>query len=386
MASAWTAHPRAVAAVAVSVVFETLAVIAMILRFYSHRLRKRRVAAHDWATVVALIFSTGCVALVITAVAIGGLGQHTWELSNPTVQLLHFAKIYVANSPVWAGAISAVKVSIVLLYISLFGNDPAIRYCCYTLIGVQVLWGIAVILSSLLLCQPLRINWDPTVDGHCGSTKATYLALHIINLILDVTVGLLPVPVLWKLQMRRRKKIELALMFSLGIAICIITIFRINMINDLVSTDLTYTTAPLMIFTILEPLLGIILACLPLLRPVFERVSAFRTLHSSQASGGSGTPIPQLSGQSRESKARTEHYVKMRPSTSTAGSAHALNSTAANQGRGYELDEVKRLSDRDQPSIVVTNTWDVEAGPYSPRGLKPGSAARDLDRPDNGTF
>ncbi|KAL4903832.1 hypothetical protein BDW74DRAFT_155471 [Aspergillus multicolor] len=369
-ASAWTGHPRAVAAVAVCIVFETLAIIAMSLRFYSHRLRKRRIAAHDWVIVVALIFSTGCVALVITAVAVGGLGQHTWELSNPTDQLLHFAKIYVANSPVWAAAITAVKVSIVLLYISLFGNNPTIRYACYILITVQNLWGVAVTLSSLLLCQPLRMNWDPTADGHCGSTEATYLALHIINLILDVTVGLLPVPVLWKLQMKRRKKIELALMFALGIAICIITIFRINMINDLVSTDLTYTTTPLMIFTILEPLLGIILACLPLLRPVFERVSAFRTLHSSRGSGDNGTPTPQFSGQSRETKARAEQYVKLRPSTSTAGSAYGINDATADRGHGLELDELGHGSERDRPSIVVTNTWDVEAG--SPRTVQGG--------------
>ncbi|CBF79121.1 uncharacterized protein ANIA_10886 [Aspergillus nidulans FGSC A4] len=368
--SAGTAHSRAIAAVVVSVVFETLALIAMILRFYSHRLRKRRIAAHDWASVVALIFSSGCVVLVITAVAKGGLGQHTWELSNPTIQLQHFAKIYVANSPVWAGAISAVKVSIVLLYIGLFGSARTIRYCCYTLITLQILWGAAVILSSLLLCKPLRMNWDPTADGHCGSTEATYLALHIINLILDVTVGLLPVPVLWKLQMKRRKKIELTLMFALGIAICIITVFRVNMINDLVSTDPTYTTTPLMIFTILEPLLGIILACLPLLRPVFERVSAFRTLHSSCDSRGSGTSTPQLFGQSGESKAKAERYVKLRPSTSTAGFTHDINGTATNRGHGYELDELRCLSERNKPSILVIGL----AVMLSPKiyGVRPG--------------
>ena len=158
------------------------------------------------------------------------------------------------------------------------------------------------------------------------------------------------------------------------------------MINDLVSTDPTYTTTPLMIFTILEPLLGIILACLPLLRPVFERVSAFRTLHSSCDSRGSGTSTPQLFGQSGESKAKAERYVKLRPSTSTAGFTHDINGTATNRGHGYELDELRCLSERNKPSIVVTNTWDVEAGPYSATGLKPGFGARDLGRPDNGTF
>lgn len=75
-----------------------------------------------------------------------------------------------------------------------------------------------VILVSLLLCRPLKANWDPTVEGHCGSTKASYLVVHIMNLILDVAVAITPIPQLWKLHMARRKKIELSVMFALGTA------------------------------------------------------------------------------------------------------------------------------------------------------------------------
>ncbi|KAJ5100197.1 hypothetical protein N7456_006249 [Penicillium angulare] len=61
------------------------------------------------------------------------------------------------------------------------------------------------------------MNWDVTVQGTCGSEKGTYLSLQIINLIFDVAVGLCPIPVLWSLQLKLARKIELSCLFSLGI-------------------------------------------------------------------------------------------------------------------------------------------------------------------------
>lgn len=82
---------------------------------------------------------------------------------------------------------------------------------------MQTLWCVAVILESLLLCQPLAINWDPTVPGHCGNTTAAYLAAHCVNLVLDIAVAIAPIPVLWQLQMKLEKKIGISLMFALGL-------------------------------------------------------------------------------------------------------------------------------------------------------------------------
>lgn len=126
-------------------------------------------------------------------------------------------QIYLAISPIWGVAISGVKISILLLYISIFRRKTFIR-CCYAMIALQVIWCIGVILASLLLCQPIQLNWDATAKGHCGSKEGAYLSLHITNLIFDVMVGLLPIPVLWTLQLKLRRKISLSCMFALGIA------------------------------------------------------------------------------------------------------------------------------------------------------------------------
>ncbi|KAL4883894.1 hypothetical protein BJY04DRAFT_215786 [Aspergillus karnatakaensis] len=328
--TSWTGHYRAVVLFALAIAFEVLAIGTVSLRFYSNYLRKRRIAAHDVAIVVALIF--------------------------------------VANTPIWGVAISAVKVSMLLLYGYIFRSETIFRYICYACIAFQVSWGISVTLSSLLLCRPLKINWYPTIPGDCGSTKAHYLSMHIINLLLYVIVGLLPVPMLWKLRMKRRKKIEIAIMFGLGTAICIITIFRIDTVNDLVDDDITYTTTSLSVFTILETLLGVILASLPLLRPILDRILGSRSM--SRAS----TPNPRISGQasgsrpdyySRFSSTSTRAYVQKasKPIDNTTDSA--ANLTTVENGEGFEFEELGHRRP-DNSSILVTNTWNVEMGPSKP--------------------
>lgn len=53
-------------------------------------------------------------------------------------------------------------------------------------------------------------------DGHCGDQIALYMTGGIFNLILDVTVVVLPMPMLWGLQMPRGKKVALTGVFGLG--------------------------------------------------------------------------------------------------------------------------------------------------------------------------
>lgn len=63
-------------------------------------------------------------------------------------------------------------------------------------------YGLTVMFTTLLICRPLAYNWDPTIKGKCGDTHKLYLSVGIVNLLLDVTVVSLPMPLLWRLQVR----------------------------------------------------------------------------------------------------------------------------------------------------------------------------------------
>ena len=116
----------------------------------------------------------------------------------------------------WAGAISAVKVSILHLYIFLFPNI-AFRRICYALMAVTALYFSAVFLETLLICRPLAFNWDHTIEGSCGNQTLALLLTGTANLIIDVAIVILPLPVLWRLQMPVVRKVGISAMFSIGV-------------------------------------------------------------------------------------------------------------------------------------------------------------------------
>ena len=83
---------------------------------------------------------------------------------------------------------------------------------------LNVLWWIGYIINNFTICQPFAYTWDKTIDGgHCGDILAGWLASAIINVILDIAVIVLPMPMLWGLQMQVTKKILISGIFGLGI-------------------------------------------------------------------------------------------------------------------------------------------------------------------------
>lgn len=73
------------------------------------------------------------------------------------------------------------------------------------------------VLIGLLICRPAQKNWDPTVEGTCGNQIAGYTAVSVVNVIIDVLMLLLPLPMVYRLQTRPGYKVGLFAIFSVGI-------------------------------------------------------------------------------------------------------------------------------------------------------------------------
>lgn len=86
------------------------------------------------------------------------------------------------------------------------------------MLGVNVAFGIAVILQTLLICHPVEFNWNQAIPGgYCGNQMTANIAIGAINIILDILVVCLPMPLVWNLKMARNKKIALSAIFGMGI-------------------------------------------------------------------------------------------------------------------------------------------------------------------------
>lgn len=78
-------------------------------------------------------------------------------------------------------------------------------------------YSISTILTLIFPCSPIKKAWDVTiVEGHCINRGAVYLVQAITNIVTDVILLLLPIPMVWKLQMPVPQKIGLVILFIIG--------------------------------------------------------------------------------------------------------------------------------------------------------------------------
>lgn len=82
--------------------------------------------------------------------------------------------------------------------------------------AIALCFCLIVFLEAFLICRPFNYNWDKTIKGSCSNELNIYLGTSIINLLIDVMVIVLPMPMLWRLQMSLSKKIALTGIFGMG--------------------------------------------------------------------------------------------------------------------------------------------------------------------------
>ncbi|MCJ1438914.1 hypothetical protein MMC27_008304 [Xylographa pallens] len=155
--------------------------------------------------------------------------------------------------------------------------------------GLSVAYGFAVLLETLLICKPIAFNWDTTIEGgSCANETQAFEAVGILNLLTDIAIIILPMPWLWTLQLPITKKIGLTAIFGIGIVICAISVVRIVALATWDFSDFSYGLGKVAYWSTLEPALGVINCCLPVLQPVLSKLrgTTFGTKGRSKLSYG----------------------------------------------------------------------------------------------------
>jgi hypothetical protein len=107
------------------------------------------------------------------------------------------------------------KVSIVLFFRRVF-ERAWIRKASNILIVLLVLHGLIFLFLMAFQCLPVEAEWDPGMPKKCLNTTAIIFAGGISAIIEDVVIVLLPLPLLYKLQMTWKKRFAVVVMLSLG--------------------------------------------------------------------------------------------------------------------------------------------------------------------------
>ncbi|OTA98713.1 hypothetical protein M426DRAFT_103609 [Hypoxylon sp. CI-4A] len=113
-------------------------------------------------------------------------------------------------------------------------------------------------------------------------------------------------PMLFGLNLSLPKRIGIVGMFSLGVLICILSFLRIIWLINWDLTDSTYGVGPGTIYGGLEPTLGIVNACLPVMKPALKRIFGSSLLGGTRSSSGSS----KRSGTSRNQDGRLPPSIR----------------------------------------------------------------------------
>lgn len=115
-----------------------------------------------------------------------------------------------------------VKLSILTFYYRVFVT-PAFRRIVLGTITFIALWVLTITIVLALECRPIQKFWDPTVPGECFNLVAVSYFTNITNLVTDVWIFLLPIPVIWGLHMSNNKKLGLCGVFTIGLGFVLLS-------------------------------------------------------------------------------------------------------------------------------------------------------------------
>ena len=93
-----------------------------------------------------------------------------------------------------------------------------------------VLSALGCVLASIFQCTPIHKAWDAagTVPGHCINVNALFLANASLDIFQDAVIYILPMRMLYQIQIPKRQKIALMLVFAIGGFVVITGMLRIN--------------------------------------------------------------------------------------------------------------------------------------------------------------
>ncbi|CRK13331.1 Satratoxin biosynthesis SC1 cluster protein 4 like [Verticillium longisporum] len=357
-----------------------LALIAVVLRVVARRLKGNPLWIEDYLVFVSLIAAAVHVFVSVCYMAPNGTGKHVWA-APPEATKVWATGLFISEI-VYTITLATVKWSTLAFYWRIFSANQSIRIPIWTLGGIVLVWAIAVLIVTVLQCQPLSSFWlrfDPVNPPAPGSftcdvdLNAFFNGNSIPNIVTDALVVLLPAPYILRLQLSAVHRVALTGIFSLGIFVTVISVVRlVNILDvDLASPDVTWNFVGAVVWTNTEANGAIVACCLPSLRPVLSlalRGTVRSTAPSAERKMGSSTggeagrharglSASRLAGASRHASASKMGGARVddeRPFARLEDQVSCAYTDDA--GSGHELADLPRGR-----SILVTKTLKLES-------------------------
>ncbi len=109
-------------------------------------------------------------------------------------------------------------------YLRVYRPGTAIHRACIGITVFIALWGLAYAFLAWAPCFPVHTYWDQTPDARCYGFGAsgpreftgTYMSHAVVNMVLDILVLAIPVPLYFEKSTVRKTRIGLLVLLFMG--------------------------------------------------------------------------------------------------------------------------------------------------------------------------
>lgn len=285
---------------AASIVLPILGVVLVVLRLNARRLQKASTGWDDFLMLPALCVVIGMgitLCIGVHGKAIGYPTPYEGTLTpeermttvNPTIALM--GKVQYAFCLLMVLAFGFLKLSITFFYRRLFvtARKTWFDWATKVVITIVLFWAVGFFFGFILGCgvHP-SAGWRSVKERNefCASTADLDNGFVVSDLITDIMVLVLPLPVIWNLHTTVGKKLMVMAILATGAVSVVASIIKVVVsyeitnagFNTKVDPDLTVST--ILYWSMIEAGLAIIAACLPTLQYLVRKVTLDKVIRS----------------------------------------------------------------------------------------------------------
>lgn len=241
----------------------------------------------------------------------------------------------------------ALKTSILVFYLRLSKNTQRVlRVASWIVLAIVNVAGTVLTLMNIFQCSPVKASFSLYQgQAKCIPLLTEFVCSAPVNIVTDLAILALPIPVLTGMRLPQRQKYILVFTFSLGIFVTIVDVVRIYYLQQAISNapttpssdpsaifgdspDFAWNASLSLMWSAVEVNVGMICACIPTLKPLIIKILPAAIVDPD---GGSNSELSTYGTDSRE-KDLTQNDNGMAEPTAVPARARQPSSTADQMG------------------------------------------------------
>lgn len=205
----------------------------------------------------------------------------------------------------------ASKASVLVFYLRIARNTHAVlRWASWAVLSVVVVAGTILTVMNIFQCRPVWAAWTPIVHVaakttgrvECLPILTEFICSAPVDIITDLAILALPIPVLTSISLPTRQKVVLVGTFALGAFVTIVDVVRIYYLQEAVTmvpsgstvdadpafgqeAEFAWNASLSLLWSAVEVNVIVTCACVPTLRPLIVHIP---TKIRNQLGSGSG--------------------------------------------------------------------------------------------------